>query len=242
MAPYMQISKLPEGTIFIAVGAGLAFLALLVLAWRGIVAWSLHRSVRRSAMAHSYGRRGSVGDKKSMLRNAGAPFYSHGPGSTLSLDQLGANGKNGTKGHHTPSGSLFFSPTAGTAKHTSTPRNSSYLPAGYYASGPPTPVNRSSMTHIGGSGGGPFGPQSHGYTRAHSIGPSPPRSPSLPPSRSADTAFRGNVGLTGHANSGTLNLSVAPNGRVPSAYLDELFDNYPPGQTPGNSRPGSGKF
>ena len=31
--------------MFIAVGAGLAFLALAVAAWRGLVAWSLHRSV-----------------------------------------------------------------------------------------------------------------------------------------------------------------------------------------------------
>ena len=90
------------------------------------------------------------------------------------------------------------------------------------------------MTSIG-------GPQSHGYTRAHSVGPSPPRSPSLPPSRSADTAYRGNTGLTTHASESSLNLSVAPTtGRVPSAYLDDLFDNYPPGHIPGESGRGSG--
>lgn len=239
MAPYMQKSSLPEGTIFIAVGAGLAFLALLVLAWRGLVAWSLHRSVRRSAMAHSYGHGRSSSDKKSMLRNAGAPFYSHGPGSALSLEQLGASGKNNKKKHNVPSGSLFFSPTAGTGMHTGANRNSAYLPAGYYASGLSTPGGGSGMTHIG-------GPQSHGYTRAQSVGPSPPRSPtrspSLPPSRSADTAYRGNAGLTTHPSESILNLSVAPTGRVPSAYLDELFDNHSPGHVPGESGRGAGRY
>ncbi|SLM33970.1 Serine hydroxymethyltransferase [Lasallia pustulata] len=235
MAPYMQKSNLPEGTIFIAVGAGLAFLALLVLAWRGLVAWSLHRSVRRSAMAHSYGQSSNGSDKKSTLRSAGAPFYSHGPGSALSLDRLGASGKNKKKrkSPNAPSGSLFFSPTAGTGMHTPSNRNSAYLPAGYYASGPSTSGGGSGMTHVG-------GPQNHGYTRAHSLGPSPPRSPSLPPSRNADTAYRGNAGLTTHASQSSLSLSIATTGRVPSAYLDDLFDNHPPGHISEESGRGVG--
>ncbi|KAF1987811.1 hypothetical protein K402DRAFT_392607 [Aulographum hederae CBS 113979] len=51
-APFMNRSKLPEGTVFIAVGAILGFCGLAILAWRGLVAWSLHRSVKRSTHAH----------------------------------------------------------------------------------------------------------------------------------------------------------------------------------------------
>jgi len=227
-APFMQKSNLPEGTVFICVGAGLAFLGLAVLAWRGLVAWSLHRSVKRAAMQQHYG------ETKSMLRHPGAGFYSHGPGSTLSLEQLGASGRTGTNRSksHASKGNLFFSPTAGAGMHTPGNRGSSYLPAGYYAAGNSAPGGGSGMTHVG---GGPsslsnLGPQSHGYSRARSLGPSPPGSPALPPSRGADVGYRraSNVGLSTHPSTSTLNLSAPPQGRAPSAYLEDLFANYPP--------------
>ena len=63
------------------------------------------------------------------------------------------------------------------------------------------------------------------------MGPSPPRSPSLPPSRGTDTVL-GKAGLTMHTSNSSLNLSVAPQSRAPSAYLEDLFENHPPGQAP----------
>lgn len=229
-APYMQKSNLPEGTIFICVGAGLAFLGLAVLAWRGLVAWSLHRSVKRAAMQQHYG------ETKSMLRNPGG-FYAHGPGSALSLEHLGASGRTGTnpsKKIPTSKSNLFFSPTAGAGMHNPSNRGSSYLPAGYYAAGNSAPGGGPGMTHVG-SGPSSFsglGPQSHGYSRARSLGPSPPGSPALPPSRGADVGYgrASTAGLSTHSTS-TLNLSAPPQGRAPSAYLEDLMANYPPMHT-----------
>ncbi len=88
---------------------------------------------------------------------------------------------------------------------------------------------RSSFTKLGHPG--------HGYSRARSLGPSPPGSPSLPPSRGGDVGGNGNNGLrrpgpggglTMQASNSSLNLSVAPQSRAPSAYLDELFENHRP--------------
>ncbi|KAI5286509.1 hypothetical protein KEM54_006734 [Ascosphaera aggregata] len=47
-APYRQVSKYPEGFIFILVGSIIGFAFLGVLAWRGLIAWSINRSVRRT--------------------------------------------------------------------------------------------------------------------------------------------------------------------------------------------------
>lgn len=228
----MRKSNLPEGTVFICVGAGLAFLGLGVIAWRGLVAWSLHRSVKRAAMAQTYG------DKHSMLRGP-TGFYAHGPGSTLSLEQLNGNGNRRTstarpKSHHASSAknSLFFSPTAGTGMHTTSNRGSSYLPAGYYAAGNAAPAGGAGMTHVG---TGPIslsslGPHSQGYSRAKSLGPSPPGSPALPPSRGAEVNFgrSSTAALSTQASMSSLNLSTPHQGRAPSAYLEDLFEHYPP--------------
>lgn len=222
----MQKSNLPEGTVFISVGAILGFVGFVVIAWRGLVAWSLHRSVRRAAVAQSrkYGHK----KRKSARRHSSAPFYNQGPGSTLSLDQLAGGGKGGSKSNATRE-SLFFSPTAGGAGQMPGQRGSGYLPAGYYAPGNSAPGGGSGMTHIGG-GNGNAGNQSHRYSRARSMGPSPPLSPSLPPSRGEDASRRksSTAGVTVHASNSTLNLSG--HARAPSAYLDDLFENHPPGR------------
>lgn len=237
-APYMQKSNLPDGTVFIAVGAALGFLTLSVLAWRGLVAWSINRSVRRAAMQQSYG-----GDVKSSIRpRKKSGVYSQRPGSSVSLEKLGASGRTGTshsaKGH-TPNSSLFFSPTAGAGMHTAGNRNSGYLPAGYYAAGTSAPGGGAGMTHIG---NGPaigltnLRPHSQGYSRPRSVGPSPPGSPGPPPSsRGADTTYGrlSNVGTSRHASTSSVNLSAPPQGRAPSAYLEDLFENHPPGSIPG---------
>ncbi|KAL8770744.1 MAG: hypothetical protein Q9209_003611 [Squamulea sp. 1 TL-2023] len=225
-APYMKKSTVPEGTVFICVGAGLAFIGLVVLAWRGLVAWSLHRSVRKAAMAPSVNY-SQLGDAKSKSKAPGTPFYSQGPGSTLSLDRLTATSKGGSK-THTARSSLFFSPTAGSGMQTPGNRGSGYLPAGYYATGNTAAGGAAGMTHVEGRSPLP-GRREHNHrnSRARSVGPSPPGTPSLPPSRGAEVGYRpSTAGLSTHASTSTLNLSTAPQGRAPSTYLEDLFEDH----------------
>ncbi|KAL8731782.1 MAG: hypothetical protein Q9166_003229 [cf. Caloplaca sp. 2 TL-2023] len=223
-APYMQKSTLPEGTVFICVGAGLAFIGLVVLAWRGLVAWSLHRSVRKAAMAPSV-QYSQLGDAKSKSKAPGTPFYSQGPGSTLSLDHLTAKSKGGSRSN-TARSSLFFSPTAGSGMQTPGNRGSGYLPAGYYAAGNAAPGGGPGMAHVDGKS--PLSglrDQNHRYSRARSTGPSPPGTPSLPPSRGAEVGYRpSTAGLSTQASTST--LSTVPQGRAPSAYLEDLFEDH----------------
>ncbi|CAF9924648.1 MAG: hypothetical protein HETSPECPRED_005639 [Heterodermia speciosa] len=243
-APFMQKSNLPEGTVFICVGAAIAFIALVILAWRGLVAWSLHRSVRKAAIAHStnYGYSNDKKRRHSHGKPLASPFYTHGPGSTLSLDQLGTSGKPlSSSKPHSAHGSLFFSPTAGAGIHTpSNNRGSGYLPAGYYAAGNSTAGGGdrgSGMQQIGLSnltpGGTTTTAQPNRYSRARSVGPTPPDSPRLPPSRGngdlrPSTANLSTTALAGAAASNSslnLNLNTAPQSRAPSAFLEDLFEN-----------------
>ncbi|KAG9229446.1 hypothetical protein BJ875DRAFT_474845 [Amylocarpus encephaloides] len=241
-APYMQSSTLPEGTVFIVVGAILGFMAMGVLLWRGLVAWSLHRSVKRANMQQH------MSDNKALFRAPVAPFYKDHQDreSTISLSGIGArNNKKGAR-PSTPSrmpnsGSLFFSPTAGAAAagglNGSGNRASNYLPAGYYAAGAASagnPQSHASLSHGQSiSMSNLAAPSSGGYARPRSIGQTPPDSPSL-------MATRGHM-----ASSSTLNLTHAYHGeqRAPSAYLEDLFDGETgppvPGHHPSGSR-GSG--
>jgi hypothetical protein len=163
-APFMQKSNLPEGSIFIIVGAILGFMGMAILAWRGVIAWTLHRSVQR-AERRDYSTDLKASEKTKSMYGAGVL----GP-STLSLDPLPPHKANGSTNeppsrlsrsshghhssrHHVPTGAnptaarnsnLFFSPTAGAGTHTpgtasstlapSTSRSSTFLPAGYYSS------------------------------------------------------------------------------------------------------------
>ncbi|KAL2068582.1 hypothetical protein VTL71DRAFT_14919 [Oculimacula yallundae] len=247
-APFMQQSTLPDGTVFIIVGAILGFMAISVLLWRGLVAWSLHRSVKRASEQQN------MADTKALFRTpaAPAPFYKYSDrDSTISLSGLGPkSGKKGARPTTAPGGpstsSLFFSPTAGAAGaglNQPGNRGSNYLPAGYYASGSSAVANGQSQVHLGGGGGhqpaislSNLGPQSQGYSRARSMGPSPPDSPFMPAQQG-----QGN-------SSSTLNLNqgYGGGGRPPSAYLEDLFDGEngqpplpPPGQGPMRSANGS---
>ncbi|KAF2810166.1 uncharacterized protein BDZ99DRAFT_462765 [Mytilinidion resinicola] len=272
-ASFMQKSNLPDGTVFICVGAVLGFMGMAILAWRGLVAWSLHRSVKRAAMNQHL----AITETKGAYANAGSgtrkskSFYAAvGASSTMSLDRLSAAppphskpprpfssaNTSGTPPKPTPSSSLFFSPTAGAGLHSAANRSSSYLPAGYYASGAAQPASGGQTTHVGGAGGPPssllsMGPTAAGYSRARSVGISPPGSPSLPPSRGnpydrppgsrgesvgyARSSVAGPLGggVYGHGGLSTSNLSLnlpggtqAPGGRAPSAYLEDLFENH----------------
>ena len=207
----MQKSNLPEGTVFIAVGAILGFMGAAVLAWRGIIAWSLQRSVRRAALG--------THQNDSMLKLT-KPNLAHAPthsGSTHSLERLSApTGKLSKQSHtHAHSGpsfpsastrnsSLFFSPTAGAGHHSSPTaammasnnRTSAYLPAGYYAApGAAAPASGAGTTSVGSGAASalsslnPMHPSHRGYRPQHDV--SPPDTPYLPPTRGNDTATRG---------------------------------------------------
>lgn len=237
LAPFMQKSSLPSGTVFIAVGAALGFIGFIILAWRGLVAWSLHRSVRRDNTYGTIGKKRG-GPQKSLFKSSGTPFYSHGMGSNVSLDPLNPSGKGGLR-PQTPRQSLFFSPTAGAGMHTPGNHNSStYLPAGYYAAGNSVPAGGAGMTHLGGGSNrlanmslGDIGPKSQGYQRAQSLEPGSD-SNSLHPSRGTENMPAERLSYGGRPSMSSGNLSLPPQGRAPSEYLEELFENYPPGAIP----------
>jgi hypothetical protein len=194
-AAFMQKSDLPDGTVFICVGAILAFFGAAVLAWRGLVAWSLHRSVKRAAMAQN------LADMKAMSAVPGKKrgmYNVVNASSTMSLDHLNAApiGKS-SRPSAGPLGStpqrsastLFFSPTAGGAagmRESMVNRSSSYLPAGYYQSGNAAPAAGSPQTYVGGQNPNNLSALSlntPGNRFSARSGISPPESPSLPPSR-----------------------------------------------------------
>ncbi|EOA80898.1 uncharacterized protein SETTUDRAFT_157872 [Exserohilum turcica Et28A] len=194
-APFMQKSNLPDGTVFICVGAVLAFFGAALLVWRALVAWSLHRSVKRAAMTQNMT---DIKTMAAMPTGKRGMYNVVGANSTMSLDRLnGAPVGRSVKpsaaaagnGPQRPLSSLFFSPTAGGAagmRDSMVNRSSTYLPAGYYAAGSSVAASGSPQTHIGG--------QPHHNISALSLsspgnrfstrsGVSPPESPSLPPSR-----------------------------------------------------------
>ncbi|KAI6810181.1 hypothetical protein KC332_g8618 [Hortaea werneckii] len=136
-APFMQKSNYPEGTVFIAVGAVLAFLGACVLVWRGMVAWSINRSVKKAAMASIRGASekpsafgGStsgyqpVGGGGGKGGGGGGIYQDTAYGSSMSLDALTSAGKplkapgahfrdsDRKRDSSVPPPGLFFSPTA----------------------------------------------------------------------------------------------------------------------------------
>lgn len=223
-APFMQKSSLPEGTVFIVVGAVLAALGACVLAWRLIVAWSINRSAQRAASQFS--------NEKSRLGMGG--YTSTYTDTNMSMEALTSMNtaytgtrdrstqrystlpKPNTKGQkRTPTtSSLFFSPTAGVGTNTVGNRVSSYLPAGYYASGAAAPAGGNLMAHIG-------GPSATGYSRMESPGITPPATPGLRPvpgSREPSSEMVRDY-LTARPRE-------YPTGqRTPSAVLDSWFDH-----------------
>ncbi|KAJ5825964.1 hypothetical protein N7474_003102 [Penicillium riverlandense] len=230
-APYMQTTNTPEGTVFIAVGAALGLIGLALLAWRAMVAWSVNRSVRRAAMMQSENKRLLRTNKKR------STMYSAAPTASMSLDRLGAGAKRSSKARvpSTHSG-LFFSPTAGggvgVGSHTSLNagassagnRASNYLPAGYYAAaGSSTPATT--------RGGGPdlhAGLSSPGY---------PPNiSPTLPPTSTFHDPPHNQRQSYAGASTSSLNLNQVPQGRAPSAYLEDLFESHVPPHHPDSGR------
>ncbi|KAK4127356.1 hypothetical protein N657DRAFT_564650 [Parathielavia appendiculata] len=243
-APFMNHSTLPDGTVFIAVGAILGAFGVAILVWRAIVACLLHRSVERAALAQHAANNGrGPGDKNAASFPAPpAQFYKYiERESSPSLAGAGVGGSTGRKTHRGPTPSstpsqtnLFFSPTAAgssSALGGASNRDSArFLPSGFYASASPV---------AGGGGSG-----HHGHVAGNSIsmstlrpssrgrgggggaganpsfgGPSPPESPNMGPRAGGSRNF----------STSSLNLNRPPSvgTRAPSAYLDDLLDEQP---------------
>ncbi|KAI0873601.1 hypothetical protein GGS24DRAFT_462741 [Hypoxylon argillaceum] len=210
-APFMQQSSLPQGTVFIAVGAILGAFAVAILVWRAVVACLLHRSVKRATLAQQ------VANDKNSYPPPSAPFYKYSDhASSISLGNAA-----GTRPTRKPRGpvpsatsqsNLFFSPTAPAGAGGNANRESRFLPSGFYASGAGSPqqghVHSISLTNLR--------PESHGHAR--NVEPSPPDSPNLAPP--ADMGRR-------NLSSSTINLNRPPSGRAPSAFLEDLLGDQP---------------
>ena len=198
----MQKSNLPEGTVFICVGAALGFLGLCVLAWRGLVAWSLHRSVKRAAetayapdsktmfgwggAASTSGYKSMYADSNMSLEGLSTAKTAYSGGGEIHGGKSKEDFRQDKRASHQPKRSsklppdtnLFFSPTAAGGKNnTSANRSSGYMPAGFYAPGSSQPNAGNPIAHLG------RGSEGAGYGRLASRDglhtPSPPESPSL---------------------------------------------------------------
>ncbi|KAE8389716.1 hypothetical protein BDV23DRAFT_156747 [Aspergillus alliaceus] len=225
-APYMQTSDTPEGTLFIAVGAVLGFLGVAVLAWRGMVAWSVNRSVRKAAIIQSSEAKGLLRSK----RKRSAHRSHAGPTTSVSMEKMASSHRASYANHRSSkaprsNSGLFFSPTAG--MHSAANRGSSYLPAGYYAAGSAAAGSGSRQSmHFSASDLPGLGPQAQGYTRTRS-GPSPPGTPTHTPGGVYESQY--NTSRHSHlASNSSVNLASPTQGRTPSAYLEDLFENHPP--------------
>ena len=252
-ALFMQKSDLPDGTVFICVGAILGFLGACVLLWRGLVAWSLHRSVKRAALAQN------LADMKAMSAVPGKKrgMYTHvGGSSTMSLDHLSgaptAHSRPQKPFAQAPGGtppraasSLFFSPTAGGAAGLAQQgnRSSNYLPAGYYSAGTAAPAGGSPMAHVGGHGAhlstNSMALPGNRFSRASGI--SPEGSPSLPPSRGYERAPPSRDGFSNYNRSSVATLSSPGNTRSGvyghgQANISNLSLNVPGGTTEAGGR------
>lgn len=252
-AAFMQKSDLPDGTVFICVGAILAFFGMSVLVWRGLVAWSLHRSVKRAAMAQNLAdlkdmSAGPGGRKRGMYNVVAAS-------SNMSLDHLSAapTGTSkppkpfaSTQTSTPPKNNLFFSPTAGgsaSLRDSVVNRSSQYLPAGYYAAGNAQAAQGSPMTNVGGAGShlSTHSLATPGNRFSHRSGISPPQSPSLPPSRGYDRAPPSRDGLSLYNRNSVATLGT-PTGRA-GVYGNDHGDpsqlslNVPGGSSTGGRAP-----
>jgi hypothetical protein len=227
----MNHSTLPDGTVFIAVGAILGAFGVAILAWRGIVACLLHRSVERAAKAQHAANNGrAAGDKNAASFPAPpAQFYKYMEReSSPSLTAAGLAGPAGRRTNRGPTPSstpsqtnLFFSPTAaGSSSGLGGANRDSarFLPSGFYASASPgSPGGHGHGNSISMS---TLRPSSRG--RGGQLGPSPPESPNVGP-RVVSRNFS--------ASSLNLNRPPSAGARAPSAYLEDLLDEQP-GQFP----------
>lgn len=267
----MQRSNLPQGTVFIAVGAILGAFGLTVLVWRAIIACLLHRDVERAAAAQH-----TANDKAASFPAPPAPFYKSYNDSGSNPNLLSNNTGLGGAAHPTALGSsaslgkgvrrtnrgptpsatpshsnLFFSPTAASGvggTQGSSNRDSRFLPSGFYAAGggQPSPIGARHEHSISLSN---LRPDSRGHARAVT----PPESPQYGPGRHSPS--RTSPGRQSplsnlppqHRNVSTSTLNQPNQGRAPSAYLEDMLDDpnsqlhHLPGGVHG-SQPQGGRF
>lgn len=241
-APFMQVSTLPDGTVFICVGAVLGAFALALLLWRAIIACLLHRSVEKAAMAQH------LGNDKAAFPAPPAPFYKYTDQDSSQNVNSGRGVRRTTRGpvpSATPSQTnLFFSPTAGggnresvyrdTPNRDSSYRDSRFLPSGFYAAGTSSPQNVEGHGHSQSISMTNLRPDSRGHPRAVSSH-SPPESPGFGPQRAP--LHRNNM------SSSSVNLNAPQGGRAPSAFLDDLLgenpEMFPPQGTTPDPRTGT---
>ncbi|KAK9463799.1 uncharacterized protein V1516DRAFT_668718 [Lipomyces oligophaga] len=220
--PFLKESSAPDGTVFIAVGAILGGIALAVLAWRALVAYSLHRSLKNAhAVYGSYDSKPKAAKSSTRLfgpsKNAGSTslsrpvstVYSRDPAtSEVSLDQLTSSGrtlntarpKSAYESLSAPS--TFYSPTAHAIGMSA--RNSN-LNAPIFTSG-----NRSSTYLPAGFYGG---------SSASGLD-TPNRNSTVQPNSRANSPAR-------YTTSASLLTPPQPGQRAASAYLDSLLDSNP---------------
>jgi len=140
----------------------------------------------------------------------------------VSLEHLATQHKPSrlTGAFRTPtSSSLFYSPTAGAGGgiHTASNRSSSFLPAGYYPSGSAAAAAGAPTANLG-------GPPAAGYGRASGENLS---MSGQGRERDSRVVGRERKGVThAGARESTLSLGVSPQGRTPSAYMEDLFENH----------------
>ncbi|ODM17188.1 hypothetical protein SI65_07587 [Aspergillus cristatus] len=257
-APYMQTSSTPEGAVFIAVGAVLGFLGLAVLAWRGLVAWSVNRSVRQQAAAMQSSekrgllrsrRRSARSKSRSRSRSRSMPRGQFGPMGNMDNAPTGNAFGGGYDRHHhrrrSGSGSrgpprmrevpgssnpLFFSPTAGASMHSGKRLSQHHSGYGYnYGhSTASTSTPRASTGPIPKSASVSASERYQPPYKGKHAYPPPPRARNIP---IVSPPVSPNLRPMG---AGVPNQASPPQGRAPSEYLEDLFD--------GHARPGMGDW
>jgi hypothetical protein len=158
--PFLQTSSYPDGTVFIIVGSCLAGMALIVIAWRALYVWCLHRQTKQSRRDLKYTE---ISDQRpySTINGGGMGMVNSNPfASQISLDYLrpgdrtsrvstlrpSTGNRPSTSGRPVSSGNVlntqsmqFYSPSAHPGATTAAAiatqpiqHDTGYLPAGYY--------------------------------------------------------------------------------------------------------------
>lgn len=240
----MNHSTLPDGTVFIVVGAILSAFGAAVIIWRGAVACLLHRSVNRAALEQH------VANDKATFPAPPAQFYKYSDresSASLGIGPAGAAGRGVRRTNRNPTPSalssqtnLFFSPTAqggpaGGANSVGNRDSARFLPSGFYATSSSSPAGGGNNNGIHGHGHSisltNLRPESRG-NQSRGLGPTPPDSPAFGARSTAGQQLGVNPGAIppqhrGNMSTSSLNINRPPSGRAPSAYLEDLLDDNP---------------
>lgn len=216
-APFMHQSDLPQGTVFIIVGAILGAFGAAVLLWRAVIGCLLHRSVKRAALEQhrANDKMGIPGVPAGAGAAMAPPFYTYtdhaSNGSLGATNPSAGRGVRRTQRGPMPSATpsqtnLFFSPTA-PAGAPQANRSSTFLPSGFYAAGQGAPAHGPGYN----ASASDLRPGSNGHGRpSDSPGPMPRPDPQ-----------RRNVSTS------SVNMARPTSQRPPSMFLDDLLGDQP---------------